>query len=770
MVLKRSQIASSSSSGTASNDFTITTGTDGNTRVDLSSTFPVGNYIVTSTLGDTSYDIYLIAEDGTNAGYVSASTASTSITATKAFNKVVLYGATNNDTISFQFKYVFSANAASTNEFGGAAARVISINTSSLPNQDNTTTITGQNFATDVAVTFTGSDNVARSTKSIVRASSTQLIVTRPDDLPPQYSPYTITVSNPGLSNPTSSNAHKLNNSVTAGASPVWVTASTLPSYRKDDSFSTSISATDADGGSSVTYSIVSGTLPSGLTFNPSTATFSGTPTTNAASPYSYTIRATDSGGNYVDRSFTVQQLAPDSVTVGTATDIGTNRSYNNGAATVSFTPAVTGPAATSYTVEAYLNGSATGITGTGSSSPVTITGLASNTNYTFLVRANNAAGNSLNSSQTSQALITTVPQAPTIGSVSNPGLGSSNASVPFTANASGGKTITSYQIVTNPGSLTFSSGSTPVGATGLAFGTNYTFQVRALNANGYSDYSSSSNQISVAYPTTLSDNFNRSGAIGTASDGINVWSNVRGTWTTNGSQASNSDSAGNNNIAAVTLSSNGISNLQADLPSNNGGLGLSFWVTDANSYWAAYMDYYTDTTTVCETWAWNYSSTCPGGCCSSCSSGNIRNLICQGDNWGGYWAPGCGVPGPVSDFGCPSGYWDSCQPYSQCQTSSNTTRYNSRINISNNGSTQTSSLYNQSTSGYSQARSIAVSTSGNTITARAYSDANKGGTNIGTASVTPGSPTKGNRVGLFRGSSSTLQGSVIDNISATVV
>lgn len=765
MVLKRSSSASGSSS--ASSDFTVTTGTSGNTRVDLSTSFPTGSYVVTSSLGDASYDIYLIGTDGTNAGYVSAAAASTTITATKPFNKVVLYGATNNDTLTFQFKYVFSANADSTSDHGGAAPRIISISQSSLPNQDNTTVITGQNFATDIAVTFTGTDSVARSAKSIVRSSSTELVVTRPDDLPPQHSPYTITLSNPGLTNPSSSNVHKLNNSVTAGASPVWSTAAVLPSYRRDEAYSQSIAATDSDGGSAVTYSIVSGTLPSGVTFNTNNATFSGTPTTNAASPYTYTIRATDSGGNYVDRTFTVQQLAPDAPTIGAGTDVGTNRAYNNGAASVAFTPANTGPAATSYTVEAYLNGSATGITATGSSSPITITGLNSNVNYTFLVKANNASGASLNSSQTSQTLITTVPQAPTIGTVSNPGLGITSTSIPFTANLNGGKAITSYQVLSNPGSLTFSGASSGISATGLAYGTSYVFQVRALNANGYSDYSSSSNQITVSFPSSVTDNFNRSGAIGTSSDGISTWTNLRGTWTTNGSVATNSDTPSNNNIATVSLVNNNVTNVQADLPDNNGGLGVTFWTTDANSWWATYVDYYTSATTTCTGWSY---PTC-SNCCGGCSSGQVTDLYCDGQNYGGYWSPGCSYVGNPADFcGGGSAYWGSCYPYAQCQSPQNATQYNSRISIANQSGVQNSSVYTANTDNFNTARSIAVSTSGNTIVATAYSSSGKGGSAIGTTSVTPGSPTKGNRVGIFRTSSGAQQGTNIDNFSATVV
>ena len=483
-----------------SSDFTVSLGTSGNTRIPLSTDFPSGTYTVTSTLSDSSLDVYLIGTDGTSAGYANSNSSSFSIVATKDFNAVVVLGGTNNDTLTFVFKYVFSPTENSVSDIAAVPAIIDSISTSSLPNQNNTTTVTGKNFANDVTVTFTGSDNVARSAKSITRNSSTSLSITRPDNLPTDYAPYTITVANPGIPSPTSTNQHKLSNSVTVGSAPSWVTSNVLPAYRKDEAYSQVISATDSDGGSSVTYSYVSGALPSGMSFDLTTGTFSGTPTTNASASYTYTVRVTDSGNNYVDRTFTVQQLAPDAPTVGTATDIGTNRSFNDGAATVTFTPAATGPAATSYTVVAYLDGSATGITASGNSSPITITGLSSNTNYTFLVKANNASGSSLNSSQSGSQLITTVPQAPTIGTITKNTSAIGQLSVPFTSNSNGGKAITSYTATRSGG--THSGASTPILATGLTPGTSYNFTVTATNANGTSAASSSSNTVAATQYT----------------------------------------------------------------------------------------------------------------------------------------------------------------------------------------------------------------------------------------------------------------------------
>ena len=501
MAIKASTLGGGSS-GFATNDFTINVGSSGYTSVPLATSFPTGSYICTSSLSDTTLDIYLINEDGTSAGYANATTANTTITASKSFNKVIIYGAASNDTLTFQFKYVFAPTGASSTDFLGAPPKIVSISDSDLQNIDDTTTITGFNFAEDIEVTFTGTGYSATAAKSIVRASSTSLVVTRPDNFPTTGSPYTITVTNPGIASPTSTSSHILASSVTAGNAPVWVTSATLNNYRKSEAFSQTIQATDSDGGSSVTYSVISGSLPTGISFNSSTGTFSGTPTQNTGTPYTYTVRATDSGGNYVNRAFTLSQVAPDAPTSPIGTDVGTSRAFNNGAVSVSFTaPSYTGTSSiTSYTVTA-----STGQTASGSSSPIIVTGIATGATPTFTVTATNTGGTSLSSGASSSVTVTTVPEAPTVGTASI--TNSTTVSIPFTAGATGGKTISSYVAASSPSiSLSTSGTSSPLTATGsYAQGQSYTFAIAAVNQNGTSSYSSYSNGIVPLQLSTVS-------------------------------------------------------------------------------------------------------------------------------------------------------------------------------------------------------------------------------------------------------------------------
>lgn len=300
------------------NDFNIAIGGQ-YTSVIFDKEYSPGAYTITSAVGDTTFDIYAYNSNGSLAGY----TKTPSLITTIGFIKIVILGGTPSDLLSFAYKTTYTSVDDSDETLAGPVAT--SISPTSAPKINDTFTLTGRNFASNCTVTFTSANTAypATQAKNIVRSSATSLIVTRPDNLIQDYSPYTITVQNPGVSNPTGSNSHILANALTAGADPVWVTGSVL-SYITGTSTSFTLSATDADAGSSITYSIVSGTLPTGLSFNAGTATISGTPTT---SQQTVTFRATDSGGNITDKAIKFN-AGPTWVT-GTALPSFTDSAYS---------------------------------------------------------------------------------------------------------------------------------------------------------------------------------------------------------------------------------------------------------------------------------------------------------------------------------------------------------------------------------------------------------------------------------------------------------
>jgi len=184
--------------------------------------------------------------------------------------------------------------------------------------------------------------------------------------------------------------------------------------------------------------------------------------------------------------------VIPTSPTIGTATNVGTDRPYNNGAVSVTLTPGAGGGLVSSFTATS-LSG---GYSGSGASSPILVTGIPTGTSASFTTVATNGYGNSLASSASNSVTVTTVPQAPVLGTVTK--VSSTQVSIPFTVN-DGGSAITSYNIVSSPSvALTYSGTSSPMAVSGTFIeGQAYTFTARATNANGNSLYSSASNSIS---------------------------------------------------------------------------------------------------------------------------------------------------------------------------------------------------------------------------------------------------------------------------------
>ena len=281
-------------SASGANDFNVTVGNT-YTSVTFTKEYSPGAYTITSTGSDTTFDIYAYNASGTLAGYTNNAALSTTV----GFNKLVIIGHTAGILLSFTYKTTYTTTDVATEVLAGPVA--LSVSPSAVPKVDDTFTLTGRNFATNATVTFSSTTGVYTSAlaKAVTRSSATSLIVTRPDLFPIGNSPYTITVQNPGVTNPTGSNSHILSNSITAGVAPVWVTGAVL-TYTTGTATSFTLSATDADAGSAITYSQASGTLPTGLTFTASSGVISGTPST---SQQTVTFRATDSGGNFVDKA-----------------------------------------------------------------------------------------------------------------------------------------------------------------------------------------------------------------------------------------------------------------------------------------------------------------------------------------------------------------------------------------------------------------------------------------------------------------------------------
>jgi hypothetical protein len=99
-----------------------------------------------------------------------------------------------------------------------------------------------------------------------------------------------------------------------------------------------------------------------------------------------------------------------------------------------------------------------------------------------------------------------------------------------------------------------------------------------------------------------------------------------------------------------------------------------------------------------------------------------------------------------------------------------NFTNYLANFKLINNGNVVVNTQYNTNTSSFSTIGSMAISTSGNTISYFVYSAANKGGSLLHSGSYTASNPVKGRNVGIFKGDGGSSQGSNLNNFSVTVV
>jgi hypothetical protein len=170
-----------------------------------------------------------------------------------------------------------------------------------------TITITGTGFVAGASVLINGS---AVGVVSVV--SSTTITIVSPANTTGSYVIYVV--------NPDGSTAIAIPGIQYSGT-PTWTTAAgTLGNVYETASFTQTVTAT---GDAPITYSVASGAIPPGSTFNANgtitgTSQLSSSPTT-----YSFTVRATDAQLQDTDRAFSIAVI-PDVVTWSSPTDNAT--------------------------------------------------------------------------------------------------------------------------------------------------------------------------------------------------------------------------------------------------------------------------------------------------------------------------------------------------------------------------------------------------------------------------------------------------------------
>jgi YVTN family beta-propeller protein len=166
----------------------------------------------------------------------------------------------------------------------------------------------------------------------------------------------------------------------------ISLSSNTVPNPVLSNSYSATITPINSQG--VVTFSVISGSLPVGLSLSSSTGVISGIATATTTATFS--IQATDNltTAQFFDQaSYTITPAAgvPASPTAVSAT-------AGNAQASVSFTPGGDGGSTILYYTAVSSPGS---MSATSSGSPIVVSGLSNGQGYTFIVTATNGIGTS---------------------------------------------------------------------------------------------------------------------------------------------------------------------------------------------------------------------------------------------------------------------------------------------------------------------------------------------------------------------------------------
>ena len=219
-------------------------------------------------------------------------------------NAAILTPSTNTDLGSDANRYsnvymsgnIVMSNGVTVTSTNAVAPRISSItyvgdDTAADTAGGQTITLTGSGFGSGAAVYIGGS-----IASAVTRISSTQITFTSPAKSAGSY--------NLNLVNTDGASASYIAGMQYSGV-PAWSTsAGSLGSMSSGGSANFTVTAT---GDAPVTYGIVSGALPSGLSLNSTSGVITGTaPSVVNETTYNFTIRATDAQNQDTDRNFSI--------------------------------------------------------------------------------------------------------------------------------------------------------------------------------------------------------------------------------------------------------------------------------------------------------------------------------------------------------------------------------------------------------------------------------------------------------------------------------
>lgn len=421
----------------------IVTNADGSTTINPGTTGPDAPTNVSASAGDTQATVTFDppASDGGSAitGYRVTSIPE-GITATGSTSPITVTHLTNGTTYTFTVQAI---NAVASSVPSAPSNSVIPGVAAAPPGAPTIGTATAGDAQATVSFTAPASSGSSEITEYLVTSTPSGFTASGP------ASPIIIT----GLSNGTSYTftvqakntaglgpASADSNSVTpAGITTIPGAPTAVTATEGDRQATVGFNAPVSNGGKTITgYTVTSS--PGGITATGSTSPITVTGLTNGTS-YTFTVFATNDvgpGAPSAHSNSIIPAQVPGAPVIGSAT-------AGNHQATVSFAaPASDGGSA----ITGYLVTSNDGIAGAGTSSPITVSGLANGTGYTFTVRALNAVG----AGPASAASNSVTPAIPLILFSVSPSAGANGSMNPATVQSVAAGKTASFTLTANSG------------------------------------------------------------------------------------------------------------------------------------------------------------------------------------------------------------------------------------------------------------------------------------------------------------------------------
>ena len=193
--------------------------------------------------------------------------------------------------------------------FGAQPPSISSVSPATYNGEQGTVfTINGANFTADAVVRFVDNANNEYIAASVTFVNSATLLASTPQDFTVAQEPLDVKVVQ-------SSGQVTRIDCIDCGGSPTWTTPAGSLGIIYDIMRTTAnigVTASDPDANASITYSVVSGAIPAGMTLNVSTGALTGNANAVVSdTTYNFTVRALDNAGNSSDRAFSCIVKAP---------------------------------------------------------------------------------------------------------------------------------------------------------------------------------------------------------------------------------------------------------------------------------------------------------------------------------------------------------------------------------------------------------------------------------------------------------------------------